>query len=347
MQWDVASGAAWYEVRRCDSSGANCTIVGNTLWRNRAAFIDGAGVSHPATVATMWCVPWDKPFPVVGAAYDYAIRSCSGDPAAPSCAAQTSSSIRYVTAPYMCIDKGLEVSCVDGTASGVASIGDLDGDGIPDSIDTDDDGDGIPDSIDNCPETRNFGQRDSDGDGVGDACDPDPLRAGSAPTDADHDGISDRVDDCPSVYDPLQADTDLDRIGDACDNCPTAFNPGQTDTDRDGVGDSCDLDDGTIYAVWSSRTRLSWALESGFSTWCVYRGDLAELRRSGSYTQAPGSNPLAGRFCSLTAAQLDDTSSPVSRATSFYLVTGRSGSVDGGLGTDSSGRLRPITNSCP
>lgn len=336
MEWDAAAGAEWYEIRRCDSSGANCMIVGDTRWRNR-----------PALVATRWCFPWDKPFPVRGAAYDYTIRSCAGDPASPTCSGQPSNSIRYVTAPYMCIDDELEVACVSGTPSKSSTISDLDGDGLPDATDFDDDGDGIPDAVDNCPETSNIGQRDADGDGIGDACDADPRRADSSPPDADRDGIGDRVDVCPTTYDPAQTDTDLDRIGNACDNCPSSFNPMQSDSDGDGVGDNCDLDDGTIFAVWSSRTRLSWAPESGFLTWCAYRGDLAELRRSGSYTQAPGSNPLAGRFCSLALAEFTDASFPVPGATSFYLVTGRIGSFDSGLGTDGSGGLRPMTNPCP
>ena len=35
------------------------------------------------------------------------------------------------------------------------------------------------------------------------------------------------------------------------------------------------------------------------------------------------------------------------KATAFYLVTGRAGPVDSGLGADSVGSTRPITSPCP
>ena len=56
------------------------------------------------------------------------------------------------------------------------------------------DGDGVPDSVDNCPTTFNPDQMDTDADGVGDVC-----------------------DNCPSTPNPSQADTNGDGTGDACD----------------------------------------------------------------------------------------------------------------------------------
>jgi len=337
LEWDAAANATWYEVRRCDAAGANCTMVGDTRWRNR-----------PAYTARTWCVAWDDPFPVYRAAYTYSIRSCKDGPSGPVCAGSFSNGVGYLTAPYMCIDNGIEVACAASTPPPSNSFAsDLDGDGITDSVDLDDDGDGFADRSDNCPLTMNLGQRDADRDGVGDACDSQPLVAGSGVADLDRDGIGDGVDLCPSIYDPFQVDMDADRTGDACDNCPAAANEMQTDADGDGEGDRCDLDDGLIYAAWDTRSKIAWAPEAGFASWCVYRGDLAELRRSGSYTQATGSNPLAGRFCDLAAPSLDDAMTPAAGTAAFYLVAGRPGSYVSELGLDSAGNPRTNTRPCP
>ena len=336
IAWDAVAGATWYDIRRCDQAGANCTIVGDTRWRNR-------GTVRP----TLWCAPWDKPFPLLRASYQYSVRACVDGPVGPVCSLHFSSPVGYVAAPYMCIENGVEVACSTSTPppSGLAS--DFDQDGITDAIDVDDDGDQIPDAVDNCPLAINSGQRDTDHDGVGDVCDVEPLIAGSGPADLDGDGIADAVDDCASIYDPWQVDTDHDRVGDACDNCPNTFNEIQSDTDNDGEGDHCDLDDGTVYAVWSSRSQLTWTKELGSTSWCVYRGDLDELRQSGKYTQAPGSNALAARYCDLTAATLADATNPAPGKTSFYLAGGRPGSYSTELGLDSKGVIRPNTNPCP
>lgn len=84
---------------------------------------------------------------------------------------------------------------------------DTDGDGVPDTCDSDDDNDRIPDASDNCPLTSNPGQADADGDGLGDECD---------------------------------SDDDNDSILDSTDNCPLTANSGQEDTDNDGTGNECD-----------------------------------------------------------------------------------------------------------
>jgi len=336
LQWDPAAGATWYEIRRCDPGGTDCTLVGDTRWRNVSA-----------SPATLWCMAWDAPFPKYGGTYEYAVRSCKDGPAGPLCAAAFSNTVGYKTAPYMCVEGGLEVACAASSPPPRLLVSDADGDGLTDAIDPDDDGDGIPDAADNCPQTMNLGQRDADGDGVGDACDPDPRIPGSPLADVDHDGIADRLDDCPSIYDPLQADADKDRTGDACDDCPLIANEMQTDADDDGQGDPCDLDDGTIYVLWGARTRLTWALEAGYATWNVYKGDLFELRRSGTYTQAPGSNPLAAASCGLASATLDDAAAPPPGAAAFYLVGGRPGPSSTELGDDSAGNVRANTRSCP
>ena len=336
LVWDPAPGATWYEIRRCDRNGTNCLIVGDTRWRNR-------GTIHP----TLWCVPWDDPFPLVGASYQYSIRSCTDGPSGPLCAPQLSSPVNYAAAPYMCIENGVEVSCRTSTPPPSGFESDFDQDGVTDAADPDDDGDAIMDGIDNCKLAINIGQRDADHDGAGDVCDVEPLIPGPSSADADADGIGDTADDCPSVYDPLQDDTDKDLTGDACDNCPSAFNEAQSDADGDGEGDACDLDDGTVYVVWSSRSKIGWERELGDTSWCVYRGDLAELRRSRTYTQNLSTYPLAGRFCDLAAPVLDDTAVPGPGKAVFYLAGGRPGSYSTELGHDSKGDVRPNTNPCP
>lgn len=124
--------------------------------------------------------------------------------------------------------------------------GDMDCDGIEDSVDLDKDGDKVLDSKDNCILVANPDQKDTDKDGQGDACD----------VDDDKDGVLDVNDNCPLVHNINQLDTDGDGVGDACDdnddgdwypdaqdNCPAVKNDDQLDTDGDGIGDACDDDD--------------------------------------------------------------------------------------------------------
>ena len=347
MMWDAQSTAEWYEVRRCDATGANCTIVGDTRSRNRAAYTDGQGVSFPAIRPTMWCVAWDNSVPARDASYDYTVKACVTSGSGSLCSNQPSAPVRYVGAPYMCISGGVEVACQMAGQSGSGT--DLDGDGIPDSSDTDDDNDGVSDTADNCPRVVNVGQRDSDRDRVGDACDSAPMTAAAGtPTgaDTDNDGVADISDRCPTVADPNQLDTDTDNVGDACDNCPSDWNEIQSDSDHDGRGDRCDVDDGQVYVVWSQKTRLAWAAETPFTRWNVYRGDLAIMEDTGTYTQAPGSNPLAGRFCSLTSPLFDDPIVPAPGTCAFYLMTGRDAVSEMDLGEDSEGLPRPNVNPC-
>jgi hypothetical protein len=131
------------------------------------------------------------------------------------------------------------------------------------------------------------------------------------------------------------------------DNCVALFNPSQSDVDADGEGDLCDLDDGVVTFTAHLDDRVEWQPEAGFATWNLYRGDLAVMKATGVYTQAPGSNPGAARFCGLTTPSLTDAGTPAAGSEAFYLVTGESVLGEGTLGTSSDGMERPNHNPCP
>ena len=81
------------------------------------------------------------------------------------------------------------------TAKDIQIVGDTDGDGVSDDVDTDDDGDGISDE-DEIAAGTNPNSADSDGDGLTDA---EELAAGTNPTnsDSDGDGVTDVTDNFP------------------------------------------------------------------------------------------------------------------------------------------------------
>ena len=126
--------------------------------------------------------------------------------------------------------------------------GDVDADGICDSLDSDTDGDGVIDSEDAFPEDPNESE-DNDGDGLGDNtdfdndndmwnntdeldCMTDPMDATSVPTDYDGDWICDVLD----------TDDDNDGYPDDLDEFP--MNETEwADNDGDRIGDNSDIDD--------------------------------------------------------------------------------------------------------
>jgi cell surface hyaluronidase len=123
------------------------------------------------------------------------------------------------------------------------SNGDLDGDGLSDSLEGDDDYD--YDGL------INMEDLDSDGDEIPDATDPNPFQN---LLDSDNDGTPDIIDPdddndgFPDVSDAFRldptehADSDSDGVGDNADDFPT--NPAeQLDTDGDGTGNNADPDD--------------------------------------------------------------------------------------------------------
>lgn len=123
-------------------------------------------------------------------------------------------------------------------------IVDTDGDGVPDTIDTEDDGDGIIDGNDAFPFDRNE-WTDSDSDGTGDNADTDDDNDGVLDTcdvDTNGDGIPDNgIDlDGDGIIDSCDSDMDGDGVNNTSDNCPLLPNINQADRDRDGQGDVCD-----------------------------------------------------------------------------------------------------------
>jgi hypothetical protein len=165
--------------------------------------------------------------------------------------------------------------------------------------------------------------------------------------DTDGDGVRNACDNCKATANADQADGDADRAGDVCDNCAGQFNPGQGDANHDGQGDVCDPDDGPILVYADDRDHVRWNPEAGQTTWNVYEGDLFVLRSSGTYTQAPGSNPLADRHCGLTTPTVDDVEALSPGNVKFTLVSAVSGGIEGSLGTNSAAVTRPNTNPCP
>ena len=134
--------------------------------------------------------------------------------------------------------------------------GDLDGDTLNNSDDTDDDGDGWIDSADTFPSNNNEWV-DTDGDGIGNNADTDDDQDGVADTsddfpldsteqyDADGDGWghnADADDDGDGIEDTIDTDDDGDGEPDATDAFPNDYNE-WVDTDGDGIGNNADTDD--------------------------------------------------------------------------------------------------------
>ena len=89
-----------------------------------------------------------------------------------------------------------------------------------------------------------------------------------------------------------------------------------------------------------------WSSPEAFDSWNLYRGKLEVLRLTGTYTQQPGSNPLAMRLCGNTVPWLTDAEDPPSGEVMHYLVTGNSVGGEGTLGVTSAGEPRPNSFPC-
>ena len=186
--------------------------------------------------------------------------------------------------------------------TGVASAGDMDGDGIPDATD-------------NCPNVFNpirpldaGKQADFDADGVGDACDVCPLNASTTtcttfdPNDTDGDGVPNATDNCPDKANPTQVDSDMDGKGDVCDLCPMVANPGMAACPgtiyaiKDGtipVGSNVSLSKSLVTAVFAKGFYLQVApIDMGY----------AGPDNSGVYVFNPGAMVKVGDRVSITTA---------------------------------------------
>jgi len=71
------------------------------------------------------------------------------------------------------------------------------------------------------------------------------------------------------------------------------------------------------------------------------------LKAQDLYTQDPGSNLLADRWCLENFPWVADPVDPGLGRVAFYLATGVAGQTESSLGTDSSGLERPNINPCP
>jgi len=119
----------------------------------------------------------------------------------------------------------------------------------------DSDGDGVPNDMDNCPDVSNADQANNDGDSEGDACDDDDdndgtpdvddcapfdenIYSGATCDDSDDCTINDQYDSNCNCAGTFQ-DSDNDGTCDADDQCPNSPEPGTACDD----GDDCTIND--------------------------------------------------------------------------------------------------------
>jgi hypothetical protein len=162
--------------------------------------------------------------------------------------------------------------------------------------------------------------------------------------------ICDGIDnDCNGPTDDLngQVDPDGDGIASACDNCPLIANVDQSDIDADREGNDCDFNDGLILVDVPDEFHVTWQGETAFTTFNLYRGDLAVQKTGGGYTQDPALVPLAGKTCGVNSDDLIDPVALQPGQAVFYLVTGNGATGESSLGTDSNGVPRTNTHPCP
>ncbi len=93
---------------------------------------------------------------------------------------------------------------------------------------------------------------------------------------------------------------------------------------------------------------MSWEVLPADLAYNLYRGTLAILRGSGTYTQLP-QLPIPEQFCEVLPETLPyvDGYRPTTTVAIIYMVTTVTTAYEGSLGQDSSGSLRANDNPCP
>ncbi len=256
---------------QCDlavvTTGPNCEIVNNTIvYGSRGLAVYGANslILNNIVLGNSAYGTWDVAPSTTIDYNDFVNNNPNYGGSAIAGAHDISTDPMFANAPGFALHLLPNSSCInsghpdpqyndpDGSRSdmGAFPAGDLDEDGVPDSLDNcltrpntlqeDSDNDGIGDACDNCSLLSNAGQENSDADSLGDVCDNCDVLSNPPQVDADGDGVGDECDSC--------TDTDSDAYGNpgfaanTCpqDNCPTITNPAQSDADGDGIGDACD-----------------------------------------------------------------------------------------------------------
>jgi hypothetical protein len=255
---------------------------------------------------------------------------------------------------------------------------DNDGDGVCDSVDSDDDNDGKLDGADSAPLYR-FVCADADAD----QCD-DCVSGTNAPSkdgpDFDLDGLCDRGDpddDNDGVLDaadgqPRNANACGDFDGDHCDDCVIAGTPspandgpdvdadglcdfGDPDDDNDGAADwlDCVPLDGTLKAapLEVSGVRLGAGGVKSRVTWTAPQtqggsATVSDLLRGARPGLPVGSGAETCVVTGTSAAQFDDATPPTSGQLLWYLVRARNACGNGNYGTTSAGAPR-TSGACP
>jgi len=100
--------------------------------------------------------------------------------------------------------------------------------------------------------------------------------------------------------------------------------------------------------VFDGQDVINWSVNDSGDIYNVYRASLTSLKNTGTYTQPTGM-AIPEQSCNFAASSLPfgDAYAPPNGFVAYYLVTLRQIAVEGTLGSDSSGALRPNDNPCP